>query len=247
VLVPQGMVRMGRAANEAPGTGLRTWRGAVTALVAFVVVLAGCGSKTSFKVQSVTHSTSTTTRAPGTTPTTVPLTRYVVQRGDTLGAIARRFRITIGAIVFVNRMADPNRVTAWEALLIPPRPPLRLVVSPSVGPPGGAFHFTLTGAAPAETIRFEIDSPTGKYRGPAHIASADGMVTASYQSAGGGLYSAGAPTGIYEVIATGDQGTTARTVFAVDTPSTTPETRVMNHGAVNHAIGRRSHWQVPLA
>jgi LysM repeat protein len=191
--------------------------GSVIAVTACVALLAGCSNTGSHNARHVGASAQTappTNKATPTTPTTVPLIRYRVKRGDTLAAIATRFRVSIAAIVFVNHVADPNRVTEGEVLRIPPPPPLRLVVTPRVGPPGGVFQIDLTGARPSEMIRFEIDSPTGKYRGPPHIASTDGAVTATYEP------SAFDPSGIHEVIATGNQGTTARAIFGVVTPTT---------------------------
>ena len=72
---------------------------------------------------------------------------------------------------------------------------------------------------PSETIRFEIDSATGKYTGGPHTASADGAVTATYQTDLAG------PTGIYNVTATGNLGTTVRAGFVVvaAAPPFTPE------------------------
>jgi LysM repeat protein len=186
--------------------------GPVTGAIACVVLLAGCStshSRSAPQTGTAANGASTTIRAKPTTPTTVPLVRYRVKRADTLAAIAARFRVSIDAIVFVNHVADPNRVTEGQVLRIPPSPPLRFVVKPSVGPPGGAFQIDLTGARPAEMIRFEIDSPTGKYRGRPHTASTDGTVTATYQTA------AVDPSGIYEVVATGNSGTTARAIFGV--------------------------------
>jgi LysM repeat protein len=210
-------VRMSQAANVSTTICPRALMASATAGIACVTLLASCGgsaSRPARHVDASAHSELPTARATSTTPTTVPLVRYRVKRGDTLAAIAKRFRVSIDAIVFVNHVADPNRVAQGQDLLIPPPLPLRLVVTPSVGQPGRAFHLNLTGAKPAEMIRFEIDSPTGKYQGPPHTASPDGTVTATYQTSGFD------PSGIYEIVATGDEGTTARAIFGVVTPST---------------------------
>ena len=201
---------MSQAANESNMFPARPLIGFVSGAIA-CLALAACSTSAQHNgrhVGTTTHPTSPISRAT-TTPTTVPLLHYRVKRGDTLAAIATRFRVSIDAIVFVNHVADPNRVAEGQVLLIPPPLPLRLVVTPSVGQPGRAFHFNLTGAKPAEMIRFEIDSPTGKYQGPPHTVSTDGTATATYQTSGFD------PSGIYEVVATGNSGTTARAIFGV--------------------------------
>jgi LysM repeat protein len=73
----------------------------------------------------------TATPRPSATPTTVPTSqpavtatpageqRYVVQRGDTLGTIARRFGTTITAIAQRNGIVNPNLIYSGQALIIP--------------------------------------------------------------------------------------------------------------------------------
>jgi LysM repeat protein len=200
---------MRQAANESTTTSLRALVG-LTAAIACAALPAGCSTSASRSAGHVGTTASTTT----TTTTTTPLITYQVKRGDRLATIANRFRVSIAAIVFVNHVADPNRLTEGQVLLIPPTPPLMLVVTPSEGQPGRAFQLNLTGANPSELITFEIDSPTGKYTGRAHLASADGVVTATYQT------SLVDPIGTYKVIANGHQGTTAQASFRVVTAST---------------------------
>jgi LysM repeat protein len=138
------------------------------------------------------------------------LTVYRLKQGDTLTAIATRFRVTVAAILSANHLSNPDRVTAGQTLQIPPPPPIGLVVKPTNGSQGDAFNLRLTGAVPSETIIFEIVSPKGKgYRGAPHVASQDGTVTATYQTA------LTDPTGTYIVRTTGNLGTSAQTRFAV--------------------------------
>jgi LysM repeat protein len=207
---------MSQAANASTTIGSRALAGHVTAAFACVALLAGCstgGSRNARHVDTTARTASPTSRATPTTPTTIPPIHYRVKPGDTLAVIAARFRVSIAAIVSVNHVADANHVAEGQVLVIPPPPPLRFVVKPPVGQPGGDFQLHLTGARPSETIRFEIDSPTGKYQGPPHIASTDGSVTATYQP------SLGDPTGTYKVVASGNQGTAAQASFQVLSPS----------------------------
>jgi LysM repeat protein len=141
-----------------------------------------------------------------------------VKRGDTLTTIARHFHVAISAIVSANHVANPDRLTEGQNLRIPPAPPLKLVLTPPQGHAGQAIQLKLTGAVPSETIKFEIDSAASKYTGGPHTASADGAVTATYQT------SLGARPGTYTVTATGNLGSTVRARFRIVAAATTPTT-----------------------
>lgn len=80
-------------------------------------------------------------------PTPVPSgeTRYTVVRGDTLGAIARRFNTTVQAIASLNGIANPNLIFPGQVLRItgggttpPPTTPVPGVTPPP--PPSGGFE-----------------------------------------------------------------------------------------------------------
>jgi len=151
--------------------------------------------------------------APAAPATTAPpaATSYVVKRGDTLVAIAKQFGITVDAIVFANGLDDPNHLAEGTTLVIPPRPAVQLTVTPGDGPPGSAFALELDGAQPSENVRFQVSSSNGKYAGPPHTATPDGVVQASYQSASDDA------AGVYAVVARGDRGTTAQASFRIGT------------------------------
>lgn len=54
-------------------------------------------------------------------PTTAPAGQitYVVQRGDTLFSLARRYGTTVEAIASANNIANPNQIRAGQVLVIP--------------------------------------------------------------------------------------------------------------------------------
>jgi LysM repeat protein len=201
---------MKRAADAWVASRAATAAGRLAGVAISVVLAAGCSAGSSARRVGASASTgaSTSTTARPTT-TTIPLITYRVKRGDSLTKIAERFRVSVSAIVRRNHIANPDRVAAGRVLVIPPAPPLMLVVTPVRGAAGQTFHLKLSGARPSETIRFEIDSSAGKYRGGPHTAPADGAVTATYQTAFGDA------TGIHNDIATGDMGTTVRASFRV--------------------------------
>jgi len=72
---------------------------------------------------SGTSSTSENVPTPGSTsgqPAVTGGTTYTVQSGDTLFSIARRFGVTIQAIVQANNLANPNALSVGQELVIPP-------------------------------------------------------------------------------------------------------------------------------
>lgn len=66
--------------------------------------------------------TPTQTPTPTLTPTPVPPINYTVQEGDTLGAVALEFDLTVEEIMAYNGM-DSDLITAGDVLLIPPPTP----------------------------------------------------------------------------------------------------------------------------
>jgi LysM repeat protein len=159
---------------------------------------------------------STTVTAPTTTTTTEPPRRainYTVRSGDTLIGIARRFGVSIDAIVKANRLTDANRLTLGQKLKIPPAPVRRLTVQPVQVPLGGNVVITLTGAPAGERITFQIQKPTGSFTGPPHVVAADGTVTTTYTPGGGDV------PGTYLIAAHGDQGTDAQATLVVQSPT----------------------------
>ena len=68
-------------------------------------------------IAGAVSSTTTTTNAPGAT--TAPR-RYVVQPGESLFAIAMKFNLSAPALVELNKIKDPDRVSAGTEILLPP-------------------------------------------------------------------------------------------------------------------------------
>jgi LysM repeat protein len=151
-------------------------------------------------------------------PTTAaPPVTYPVQRGDTVTGIARRFGVSVAAIVATNHLVDPDHLVEGQNVVIPQAPPVHLDVT-LVEAQGNkntkGLQLVLSGAQPSEQITFQIDSPEGRYTGVPHSASADGVVTSTYQT------SAGVTAGTYTAVATGDHGTTTQAAFRVDVART---------------------------
>jgi LysM repeat protein len=209
---------MKRAARAWIASNAGTLIGRLTVAAVCGALMAACSTsgRTRPLAATVPSAVSTTTMAKPTTATTttIPHNIYRVKRGDTLSKIANQFHIAISAIVARNHVANPDHVSEGQTLVIPPAPPRKLIVSPRQGQPGQAFQLALTGAVPSETIKFQIDSAKGKYTGGPHIASADGAVIATYQTA------LSDPTGVYNVTATGNRGTTVRATFVIATATT---------------------------
>ena len=189
-------------------------RSSVIAASACVLLLAACADKANHGAQS-----SSAPPASSAAPSTVPLpTSYQVEPGDTLGAIAKRFGVTVDAIVAASHLSNRDQLTVGQVLMIPPAPPVGLNVSPPDGPPGTTVQLTVTGAHNGESITFEVDSPSGaKFTGPPHTASSDGSVTATYQTTPQN------PLGTYTVTAKGSQGTNGQGSFNLSPPPTSSQ------------------------
>jgi LysM repeat protein len=148
-------------------------------------------------------------QAPATTTTT--LATYSVQRGETLTAIAKRFHTSIGAIVAQNRLRDPDHLAEGQTLVMPPPSAVRIEVALVRNASQPKIRFTLVGADPNEVVTFVITSPDGStYTGSPHVASASGVVKATYTTS--------LSSGTYRLTATGERGTTALIAFHRDPP-----------------------------
>ena len=150
----------------------------------------------------------TTTTVPPTTTTTGPPFLYQVKAGDSLSALAGKFRVAVSVIMARNHLTNADVLHDGQVLHIPSAPALALLIKPAQGRAGQAFRFALVGAVPSETITFTVVSPTGQDVGGPHTTS-DGTVNATYQT------SVGDPAGLRTVLAVGDMGTRVTGHFIV--------------------------------
>jgi LysM repeat protein len=151
-------------------------------------------------------ASASTTTAPGDEGTP-----YVVARGDTLTSIARHFEVSATAIMSANQLLDPDRLSIGQRIMIPPRPPITLVLTPTSVAGGEPIEIRLTGAQAGENVTFTIITPAGTFTGPPHTATTDGTVITTYRPDPGAL------GGLGTVSATGDLGTVARASFGITT------------------------------
>jgi LysM repeat protein len=198
---------IGTSAETSTGSGRR--QALLRGLAAGgVIVLAACGTAPGETPKAARSRTpTTTTTAAPTTPATPPPITYQVKRGDTLTVIARFFGVSSEAIAAANQLGSGDRLTEGQVLQIPPSPPAGLSVTPPDGIAGNVFTFTVTGAKVGEAVTFQVVAPGGgTFNGSPHTAGKDGSVTASYRTDGDAA-------GRYDVVATGDRGTSLRASY----------------------------------
>jgi LysM repeat protein len=92
-----------------------------TGVFVFLAIISGLltdgGSSTTNDSQpesSTTVASTTTTVAAG------ELRKYVVQPGESLFAIAQKFNLSAPALVEINNIKNPDRVSAGTELILPP-------------------------------------------------------------------------------------------------------------------------------
>ena len=92
-------------------------------LPALSVSACGCdcakqAAATSSTLATTTSSSTTTTTLPPTTTTTIP-SEYVIQKGDRLADIAKKFGLTVAELVAANNIKDPDKILYGKTLIIP--------------------------------------------------------------------------------------------------------------------------------
>ncbi len=102
-------------------------------------------------VPAATRAASSAPVAPAGTPIPVPAggTSYVVQQGDKLSIIAKKYGLTVAQLQAANNISDVNRIKAGQTLVIPPK---GAAAAPAATPKPGT--------TPAPTIKPGTPVPT---------------------------------------------------------------------------------------
>lgn len=130
-----------------PSHRLRPWRAALAGIIAALIGVA-CAPPASDTPRPTSPAVLLITPAPTlnidatatalasirlATPT--PAGLYTVKSGDTLGALAERFGVSVDDIVAANNLTDPNSLQAGQVLLIPsPVPAARPIATATATP-----------------------------------------------------------------------------------------------------------------
>jgi LysM repeat protein len=106
-------------------------------------LLDGTGSTTTVKkASSTTAKPGATTAKPGAStepaptvaptapPTTVPMAEYVIASGDTMSGIAKKFGVTMQALLAANNLTDPNLVRVGQKIKVPVAPAAATTLPP---------------------------------------------------------------------------------------------------------------------
>ena len=90
---------------------------------------------------------------------TVPMAQYVIASGDTMSGVAKKFGVTMQALLSANNLTDPNLVRVGQRIKVPIAPAAATTLPP-VGVTG-TFPQAVTVApvtqAPAPTTPTTID------------------------------------------------------------------------------------------
>lgn len=89
--------------------------------------------------------------------------RYTVQSGDTLGSIAARFHTTWQTLAALNHLANPNRISVGEVLIVP-----ESHSAPS-GSNTGSNSVSLPVQAPAQSLDQAIVATAYRYLGAPYV------------------------------------------------------------------------------
>jgi len=121
-------------------------------------------------ITATAASTSSAPAAPAATPTPIV---YVIEQGDTLGAIAIRFGVSVEAIQAANGIDDPTKLRLGQELIIPTGDTVVATVTPRVAPSPTTPETTPT-AVPTPTeapvalsgkIVFPVHDPNKNFAG----------------------------------------------------------------------------------
>jgi LysM repeat protein len=99
--------------------GRLQWSLLVVCLLSGVIALA-LARNDSKKSAVPTETTTTSTVPPVTTTTYVEPVYYLVQSGDTLFSISKRFNLDMLLLMQLNGISNPDHVEVGQNLLLPP-------------------------------------------------------------------------------------------------------------------------------
>ena len=119
---------------------------------------------------------------PGAKPGPAPGGRYTVRSGDTLGAIARRHHVSIGALAKANGIANPNVLRVGQVLVVPGG---AAVGATWVCPVAGRSRFINDFGAPRSGGRGHEGIDMLAPRGTPVVATVSGVVERHDQPRGG--------------------------------------------------------------
>lgn len=108
---------------------------------------------------SITPFGGERTSTPAVTGCTIPENwiAYVIQRGDTLFALSRRFQLTVPELATANCIEDPDNITAGQLLFVPP--------GSNVTPLPPAVAYT-PARPPGDYTAFNCDNPAATITQP---------------------------------------------------------------------------------
>jgi murein DD-endopeptidase MepM/ murein hydrolase activator NlpD len=124
--------------------------------------------------------------APG--PPSPPPREHVIVSGDTLGAIARRYRVSVAALVETNRLPSERvRLRVGRRLTIPASPPAAVVSAPTRRPSGVSATRTAAAVPPARRRMptrgprgLELTVPDFVELAPPFVWPVEGYVSSTY-------------------------------------------------------------------
>ena len=107
-----------------PGPEATVAGGAAAPVTATPVTAAPVTAPPSPSPSPTASPTGSASRTPVASPTPTPRPTplvHVVQRGETLTSIARRYHVTVADLAAINRIKDPNLIVVGQRLTIPGR------------------------------------------------------------------------------------------------------------------------------
>jgi LysM repeat protein len=104
----------------------------------------GAGAMAAVETATVTAPAAATPKANG------QAVKHEVKSGETLGAIARKYQVTVGEIATANNIADPAKIRPGQELIIP---------GWKAPAPKPAATVTVTAPPPAATVTPPADNP----------------------------------------------------------------------------------------